>query len=117
MGLFKNLRAAVKNVGAIVDASREIQAQQDQIESGAPYDATDPAFAPIEGVDCDTYARVMGGIGRNGLMGAEAIDSYAAENGIKMGTWLQVQLGWTQRMQQYPQVAQRIGILISQGMR
>ena len=38
----------------------------------------------------------------------------AADNGVKPGTWGDVSMGWTQRMQQYQHVANRIGTLMSQ---
>jgi hypothetical protein len=114
MGFLGDIGKSAKNVDQMYQQSQQMQAEQDAIQAGAGYDTSDPAFAPIEGVDCDTYARVMGGLGRNMVMGPENVEKYATENGVPQGKWQEVQLGWTGRMQQYPQVMQRIGVLMSQ---
>ena len=85
------------------------------IQSGElGYDPNDPAFTPIDGVDCDTYARIMGGLQKNSVMGPENVEAYVTNNGVKPGTWGDVSMGWTARMQQYQHVANRIGTLMSQ---
>ena len=115
MGFFKNVKSTL---GSATEAAKYSQQMGDEIagiQSGTVgYDPDDPAFAPIEGVDCDTYARIMGGLQKNNVMGPENVEAYVTNNGVKPGTWHDVQMGWTQRMQQYQHVANRIGTLLSQ---
>jgi hypothetical protein len=115
MGLFKNIKDATQSANELAAASQEMQAQQQGIASGAvPADASDPAFAPIEGVDIDTYARVTALIGKHMIMGPENVENFAAENGVPKGTWSQVMLGWQERIGKYPQVMQRFGVVMAQ---
>jgi len=115
MGMFKDLKNTVQQANQAAATAQEIGAQQQGVASGAvPYPTDDPAFAPIEGVDVDTYAKVQGGISKNMIMGPENVENYAAEHGIPKGTWQKVMLGWTERMQKFPQVAQRFGVILTQ---
>ena len=114
MGLFDNIKKSGQNVGSMMQTSQQLGQEQAAIQGGAPADPNDPAFAPIEGVDVDTYAAIEGGLGKNMVMGPEAVEAYAVEHGCPAGKWHDVQMGWTARMQQYPHVAQRFGILLSQ---
>ena len=115
MGMFKDLKKTVQQANEAAATAQEIGAQQQGIASGAvPYPTDDPAFEPIEGVNLDTYAMVQGGIGKNMIMGPENVENYAAERGIPKGTWNKVVLGWQERIQKYPQVTQRFGVILSQ---
>jgi hypothetical protein len=115
VGFFKDIKSTL---GSATEAARSAKQMGDEmagIQSGqVGYDPNDPAFAPIEGVDCDTYARIMGGLQKNSVMGPENVEAYVTNNGVKPGTWGDVSIGWTQRMQQYQHVANRIGTLMSQ---
>ena len=121
MGFFKDIKStlgsATEAAKAAPAAKQAAEAQATEMQAGlieGTYDPTDPAFAPIEGVDCDTYARIMGGLGKNMVMGPENVEAYVTSNGVKPGTWGDVSIAWTGRMQQYPHVANRIGTLMSQ---
>ena len=115
MGFFKDIKSTLGSATEAAKASKELQHQTAGIQSGQlGYHPNDTAFAPIEGVDCDTYARIMGGLGKNQIMGPENVEAYVTSNGVKPGTWGDVSIGWTGRMQQYQHVAQRIGTLMSQ---
>ena len=115
MGFFKNIKSTMGSATEAAKYSKQMGNEISGIQSGElGYDPNDPAFAPIEGVDCDTYARIMGGLQKNSVMGPENVEAYAANNGVKPGTWGDVSMGWTQRMQQYQHVANRIGTLMSQ---
>jgi hypothetical protein len=115
VGFFKDIKSTMGSATEAAKASKQLQDETTGIQSGqVGYDPTDPAFAPIEGVDCDTYARIMGGLGKNMIMGPENVEAYVTSNGVKPGTWGDVSIGWTGRMQQYPHVANRIGTLMSQ---
>ena len=115
MDFFKNVKSTLGSATELAKTSKQMGDELAGIQSGeVGYDPNDPAFAPIEGIDCDTYARIMGGLGKNQIMGPENVEAYVTQNGVKPGTWSEVQLGWTQRMQQYQHVANRIGTLMSQ---
>jgi hypothetical protein len=115
VGFFKDIKSTLGSATEAAKASKQLQGEMDGIASGqVGYDPNDPAFAPIEGVDCDTYARIMGGLQKNSVMGPDNVEAYVTNNGVKPGTWGGVSIGWTQRMQQYQQVATRIGMLMSQ---
>jgi len=115
MGMFKDLKNTIQQANEAAATAQGIGAQQQGIASGAvPYPTDDPAFAPIEGVDLDTYAKVQGLIGKNMIMGPENVENYAAEHGIPKGTWNNVVLGWQERIQKFPQVTQRFGVILSQ---
>jgi hypothetical protein len=115
MGMFKDLKNTIQQANEAAAGSQNLQAQQQGIASGAvPYPTDDPAFEPIDGVDLDTYARVQGLIGKNMIMGPENVENFAAEHGVPKGTWNKVVLGWQERIQKYPQVTQRFGVILSQ---
>ncbi len=115
MGMFKDFKNTIQQANEAAGTAQQIQAQQQGIASGAtPYPTDDPAFEPIEGVDLDTYATVQGLLGKNMIMGPENVENYAAEHGIPKGTWNKVMLGWTERIQKFPQVTQRFGVIMSQ---
>ena len=115
MGFFKDIKSTMGSATEAAKASKQMQNEMNGIASGeVGYDPNDPAFAPIEGVDCDTYARIMGGLGKNQIMGPENVEEYATSNGVPPGRWGDISIGWTQRMQQYQHVANRIGTLMAQ---
>jgi hypothetical protein len=115
VGFFKDLKGTIQAGNDAAASARQVQAQQQGIASGqVGYDTNDPAFAPIEGVDIDTYAKVTGLLGKHAVMGPENVENFAAEHGVKKGTWTQVMLGWQQRIAQNPQVMQRFGVVMSQ---
>jgi hypothetical protein len=115
MGMFKDFKNTIQQANEAAATAQQLGAQQQGIASGAiPYPTDDPAFEPIEGVDLDTYAKVQGLLGKNMIMGPENVENYAAEHGIPKGTWQQVMLGWTERIQKFPQVSQRFGVILSQ---
>lgn len=107
MGLFKELR----NTAAAGQAAA--QAAQPQAMDTAP-DLNDPMWAPVEGIDCDTYARIMAGLLKDGIAGPEAVNAYAESHGVPPGRWHAVQLGWNQRMGEHMAVRTRYGTLYSQ---
>jgi hypothetical protein len=115
VGFFKDIKSTLGSATEAAKASKQMQAEMQGIQSGeVGWDPNDPAFAPIEGIDCDTYARIMGGLGKNQVMGPENVEEYVTSNGVPPGRWGDISIGWTQRMQQYPHVANRIGTLMSQ---
>jgi hypothetical protein len=115
VGFFKNIKSTMGSATEAAKYSKQMGNEISGIQSGElGYDPDDPAFAPIEGVDCDTYARIMGGLQKNSVMGPENVEAYVTNNGVKPGTWGDVSMGWTARMQQYQHVANRIGTLMSQ---
>jgi hypothetical protein len=115
VGFFKDIKSTMGSATEAAKASKQMQAETAGIQSGeVGYDPNDPGFAPIEGVDCDTYARIMGGLGKNQIMGPENVEEYVTSNGVPPRRWGDISIAWTQRMQQYQHVANRIGTLMSQ---
>jgi len=112
MGLFKDLKGTAAAGQAAAQAAQQM-AEQHQHAMNAPVDLNDPKWAPIEGVDCDTYARISAGLLKDGVMGVEAVSAYAEANGVPPGQWITVQQGWTQRMAQHMEVRTRYGLLYS----
>jgi hypothetical protein len=60
--------------------------------------STDPAFAPIDGVDLETYARVTAVIAKSGVTTKEQAARVAAGAGVPADKWPAVSDGWLARM-------------------
>ena len=112
MGLFKDLRNTAASAQAAAQASQQMAAAQQQAMQEP--DLNDPMWAPIDGIDCDTYARIMAGLLKDGVAGPEAVNAYAEAHGVPAGQWHAVQLGWNERMAQHMAVRTRYGTLYSQ---
>lgn len=72
------------------------------------------AFAPVEGITLEVYARVA--VELHGLP-PERMDAAAQAHGIPSGRLQAVAEGWNKRMAQHPEVVQRYSALYQQGMR
>lgn len=113
MGMFKDLRSTMAAGKDAAEAAQAMaQAQQQALQ--AQVDPNDPMWAPIEGIDCDTYARISAGLLKDGVAGIEAVNAYAESHGVPPGRWNEVQQGWTHRMAQHMPVRTRFGTLYSQ---
>jgi hypothetical protein len=72
---------------------------------------TDPAFAPIEGVDLETYAKATAAVVKAGASTSEEAAKVAEGSGIPAGKWQAVSDGWVARMSQSMAVRTEYGNL------
>ncbi len=114
MGLFKGARDAMQNAGGMAAgaqaaAMNDVAGLQAGLTEGS-FDPNDPAFAPIEGVDLDGYAKAVAAITKSGAGEAE-VDGVAESAGIPKGKWKTVSDGWVARMRESRAVMNRYGTL------
>jgi len=79
------------------------------------YDPNDPAFAPIEGVDLESYAKAVTAISKSGATTPEDAAKVAEGLGVPAGKWQTVSDGWVARMRQSRAVMNRYGVIYGQG--
>lgn len=72
---------------------------------------TDPAFAPIEGVDLESYAKATATIAKAGASTKEEAAKVAEGAGIPAGKWQAVSDGWVARMKDSMAVRTEFGNL------
>ncbi|MBN2378543.1 hypothetical protein JXM67_01910 [candidate division WOR-3 bacterium] len=101
-----------------IKKSQEMQkkAEADQQAAAQPVDMQDPMWEPIEGITLDKYAEITALLGKNNVMGVEAVNAFAESKGVKPGTWQVVQNGWVARMGKNEPVRTRYGILYNEFM-
>ena len=75
------------------------------------FDPNDPAFAPIEGVDLDGYAKAVAALTKAGAKDEAEAAKVAEANGIPAGKWKTVSDGWVARMRQSRAVMNRYGVI------
>jgi len=92
------------------------KAQEDQEKASQPVDMNDPMWAPIEGITLDKYAEITALMGKNNVMGPEAVNAFVESKGVKPGTWQVVQNGWVARMGANEPVRTRYGIIYNEFM-
>ena len=117
MGLFKNFKESMDDDGALTDlAARESGGlQAAQAAAQQPVDLNDPVWAPIDGITLDKYAQLTAAMARQDLGTADQAQTWLESQGVKPGTWGQVQTGWVNRMATSEAVRTRYGILYAQG--
>ena len=125
MGLFKKMQDGIVNAGQAaaekVAAAQPtdpdaVAAQQramgiDTANFGGPSNAPvaddDPIWAPIEGIDLPTYAR-LAKMGQNqGVTDEAGMAAIAQAEGYDAGAWSAASTGWIARMGQNMAVGQR----------
>jgi hypothetical protein len=79
-----------------------------------PVDLNDPIWQPIEGITLDKYAQLTAAMARQGLGTGDQAQAWLEAQGVKAGTWVDVQTGWVNRMANTEAVRTRYGILYSQ---
>ncbi len=77
-------------------------------------EASDPAFAPIEGIDLETYAKVIVAVVKSGAADEAGAIKVAEDSGIPAGKWKAVSDGWNDRMKTSREVMSRYGALYQQ---
>jgi hypothetical protein len=121
MGMFKDAKNAMGNVGNIAETTAAASGAANQYAesfqaglSDGSFDPNDPAFAPIEGVDLDGYAKAVAAITKSGAQ-TDADAAKAAEGaGVPKGKWKAVSDGWVARMRESRAVMNRYGVLYQQ---
>ena len=111
MGFFKTIKNA--NVAAQQGMRMKEHYEGQAAAANQPVDLTNPMWEPIHGIDVDKYAEISAGLAKHSVAGPEAVGKFAEQNGVPAGKWQEVQLGWTQRMQQHEPVRLRYGNLYS----
>jgi hypothetical protein len=115
MGLFKKLKDSVSDIGTPPSAD-QVSAQQramgiDTADFGGPSNAPvaddDPIFAPIDGIDLATYARLAKKGQAAGVTDEAGMAAIAEAEGIDPATWSTASKGWIDRMGQNMAVGQK----------
>ena len=121
MGMFKDAKGAMGNVPNIAEttaaASQAANAYAETFQAGlteGSYDPNDPAFAPIEGVDLDAYAKAVAAITKSGAQTEDDAAKAAEAAGIPKGKWKAISDGWVARMRESRAVMNRYGVLYQQ---
>jgi hypothetical protein len=111
MGFFKTIKNANRMAAQGMKMKEHYEGQA--AAANQPVDLNDPKWAPIHGVDVDKYAEISAGLQKHSVAGPENVAKFAEEQGVPEGKWQEVQVGWTQRMQQHEPVRLRYGNLYS----
>ena len=121
MGLFKDAKNAMGAMAGMADAAAQNQAAAQANVAGLQagltedsFDPNDPAFAPIEGVDLDGYAKAVAAITKSGAADEAGAEKAAEAAGIPAGKWQAVSDGWVQRMRESRAVMNRYGVIYQQ---
>lgn len=117
MGLFKGARDAMQNAGAMAGNAQGQAPSVAGLQAGlteGSYDPNDPAFAPIEGVDLDGYAKAVAAITKSGAGNEDEAAKVAEGAGIPAGKWKTVSDGWVARMRESRAVMNRYGVIYGQ---
>ena len=121
MGMFKDAKNMAANAGSwaetAANASQAANAYADSLQAGiseGSYDPNDPAFAPIEGVDLDAYAKAVSAVTKAGAQTEDDAAKAAEQAGIPKGKWKTINDGWIARMKESRTVMNRYGILYQQ---
>lgn len=116
MGLFKDMRDTMSAAPQLIDQASQMQRNAMAAAAGAhqPVDLNDPAWAPIDGITLDKYAQITAAMARRSLGPPDQAQAWLEGQGVKPGTWGNVQTGWVNRMATNEAVRTRYGILYSQ---
>ena len=117
MGLFKKLQDSRQHVGDAVDRPDAVgRASSGPWASTPPTSAarrtprwptTIPIFAPIEGIDLATYARLAKIAQGQGVTDEAGMAAVAQAEGIDPAAWTAASKGWIERMGQNMAVGQK----------
>ncbi len=117
MGLFKNFKESMDDAGALTERAAQSPGGLEAAQAAAqqPVDLNDPVWAPIDGITLDKYAQITAAMARQDLAAAGEAQAWLESQGVKPGTWGQVQTGWVNRMATSEAVRTRYGILYARG--
>jgi hypothetical protein len=115
MGLFKKLQDGIS--GAMPSTDPDAVAAQQRAHgidtanfggpSNAPVADDDPIWAPIEGIDLATYAKVAKAGQAAGVTDEAGMAAVAQQQGLDPAAWGAASKGWIERMGQNMAVGQR----------
>jgi len=74
----------------------------------------DPSFAPIEGVDLESYAKATAAVAKAGVASPDDAAKVAEGTGIPVGKWPAVSDGWVARMRESMAVRTQFGTIYGQ---
>jgi hypothetical protein len=116
VGLFKDAKGAMADAEAVAGQAAGLSQQPvaAQAASLQPVDLNDPVWAPIDGITLDKYAQITAAMARQSLGPPDQAQAWLEQEGVKPGTWGNVQSGWLNRMATNEAVRTRYGILYSQ---
>jgi len=121
MGIFKDLGKMAEDgqnmAATAAQWSQSANQYADSLQAGiaeGSYDPNDPAFAPIEGVDLDSYAKAVAAVVKAGAKDEAGAAKAAEAAGIPKGKWAAINDGWTQRMKESRVVMNRYGTIYGQ---
>ncbi len=122
MGLFKGAKDAMGDLGGLASG---MAAQKESAEAVAAsyqagltpdsFDPNDPAFAPIDGVDLDAYAKGTAAMAKAGVTDEDEAYRIGGEAAGKTGPeWKAINDAWIQRMKESRAVMNQYGIKYQQ---
>ncbi len=117
MGRFENAEESIDGAGAQTEQAAPMPggAFAAQGPRQRPVDLNDPMWAPIDGITLDKYAQLTAAMARQDLGTADEAQAWLESQGVKPGTWGEVQTGWVNRMSTSEAVRTRYGVLYAQG--
>jgi hypothetical protein len=116
VGLFKDFKESTDDTGALPEPAAPMPGGMYAAQAAAqrPVDLNDPVWAPIDGITLDKYALLTAAIARQDLGRSEQAQAWLEAQGVKPGTWGEVQIGWVNRMSTNEAVRTRYGVLYAQ---
>ncbi len=117
MGLFNNSEESTDGAGELGDQDARLPGGMyaAQVAAQQPVDLNDPVWAPIDGITLDKYAQLTAALARRELGPSDQAETWLESQGVKPGSWGQVQTGWVDRMATSEAVRTRYGVLYAQG--
>jgi hypothetical protein len=114
VGLFKDIKASMDDgTGSSGDAGAMHGSSAGRAGALQPVDLNDPIWEPIDGITLDKYAQLTAAMARQSLGPQDEAEAWLETQGVKPGTWGNVQTGWVNRMATHEAVRTRYGILYS----
>lgn len=116
MGRFEDAGKAMDEAAALAAVAGQWQqaALAGQQAAQQPVDPDDPAFESIDGISVDQYARITAAMARQAPGPPDQAQAWLEAQGVRPGTWANVQNGWMTRMAHNQAVRTRYGVVFAQ---
>jgi hypothetical protein len=116
VGLSKDFKESAEDAASLSNQAAAMRQSAFGADGGPlqPVDLTDPIWEPIDGITLDKYAQLTAAMARQSLGEGDQAQTWLEAQGVKPGTWRNVQAGWVNRMATNEAVRTRYGILYSQ---
>ena len=113
VGHFENSGESMDDTGALAERAAPMPGGLYAAQAAAqrPVDLNDPVWAPIDGITLDKYALLTAAMARQDLGPSVQVQGWLESQGVKPGTWGEVQIGWVNRMSTNEAVRTRYGVL------